>query len=780
MDLVGAYERPLTTNHFSMRATSLLASFALLLHTATAQDCVVQPIHEAATNWRWSSIDVVKTGGVIGTLTRNGFQPELYVHRMSASGALMWKTLLDPTDPEIELHDPKVVALTDGGALVHGRTDVKRRQGTVNMSYANHYVIRLTPGGDVAWSRYYMNHHSVADYNSLRGACVEMPDGDLVLVTPSYTGLHVSRLTSEGIPVWTRAYGTDPTGDFPAMAYGIVHGPSDGMTAVGTLGGSPCVLHLDPAGEVIWGGKLDLEGEAYAVATTATADVVVSAFLGNDPLFSSTGTGLFRFTSNGTPSWAVASSGYAPNSIVELANGDLFLGANWTQGARISSSGQFLAGWTGSSQTQVDGSSAIWPTQATADTLVVGVYDHVVRAPHYGNTSCAFGPSAITMTSVPFPSFISIGSSDTSSIKTWTMSLSRPPSMDKVDMAVDLAGTVARPGFPTSAVLGVTNTSMVANGQTTVTLTFNPQMAFMFGIPSPAQLNGNTVTWNVAPGLGFHQRRSFMATFQVPASVPLGTQLTYVATATQDSVELTLTNNTATWTRAVTGSYDPNDKLVHPEGIYHIENDSLLDYTIRFQNTGTDTAFTVVVVDTLAASLDVSTFKPGAASHPYTYTLTGGGLLTFTFANILLPDSNVNEARSHGLVKFSIKPHAPIEMGQAFVNRAYIYFDFNEPIITPDAVTVVGLPMRVAEVEREEQPHLYPVPAKQAVTVVLPQGAQAVRAWLLSPDGRRSAVTADFQGDRTVVSVAHLAAGVHFLQLVDRAGRVHVARFVKE
>ncbi|MBK6882734.1 MAG: DUF11 domain-containing protein [Flavobacteriales bacterium] len=34
-----------------------------------------------------------------------------------------------------------------------------------------------------------------------------------------------------------------------------------------------------------------------------------------------------------------------------------------------------------------------------------------------------------------------------------------------------------------------------------------------------------------------------------------------------------------------------------------------MDYTIRFQNTGTDTAFLVVVTDTLPATLDHRTFR---------------------------------------------------------------------------------------------------------------------------------------------------------------------------
>ena len=111
-------------------------------------------------------------------------------------------------------------------------------------------------------------------------------------------------------------------------------------------------------------------------------------------------------------------------------------------------------------------------------------------------------------------------------------------------------------------------------------------------------------------------------------------------------------------------------------------NDSLLKYTVRFQNTGTDTAFTVVVRDTLDASLDVPSFRLEGSSHAMTYSISDEGVVTFTFANILLPDSFVNEAGSHGVLSYFIKRKMDIPFGTEIQNTAYIYFDFNAPIVT--------------------------------------------------------------------------------------------------
>ncbi len=133
------------------------------------------------------------------------------------------------------------------------------------------------------------------------------------------------------------------------------------------------------------------------------------------------------------------------------------------------------------------------------------------------------------------------------------------------------------------------------------------------------------------------------------------------------------------------GAYDPNDKQGFPVGYgasHYIRPGTEIEYLIRFQNTGTDTAFTVRVVDTLSAWLDPATVRPGASSHEYKFDLTGPGIVEFLFENILLPDSNVNESASNGFVKFSILPRTYAPLETVIENEAAIYFDFNDPVVT--------------------------------------------------------------------------------------------------
>ena len=141
----------------------------------------------------------------------------------------------------------------------------------------------------------------------------------------------------------------------------------------------------------------------------------------------------------------------------------------------------------------------------------------------------------------------------------------------------------------------------------------------------------------------------------------------------------------ATSCREVTSSFDPNAKEAIPRGIgpeHLIEPEWPLDYTIYFQNTGNDTAFTVVLRDTLSPHLDLSSLRVQGGSHPFSWQLRPNRELVFTFENILLPDSTTNLEGSQGHVSYRIRPLPEAAPGSLIQNSAAIYFDFNEPIFT--------------------------------------------------------------------------------------------------
>ncbi|MCO6475943.1 MAG: hypothetical protein J5I94_04940, partial [Phaeodactylibacter sp.] len=222
------------------------------------------------------------------------------------------------------------------------------------------------------------------------------------------------------------------------------------------------------------------------------------------------------------------------------------------------------------------------------------------------------------------------------------------------------------------------------------------------------------------------------------------------------------------------GAYDPNDKQVFPRG-YGEDNfvrpGTQLEYLLRFQNTGTDTAFTVIIRDTLPELLDVKSIRPGAASHAYSYRIYGGGILEFRFDNILLPDSTTNLEASQGFVKFSARHVADAALGSVIKNSAGIYFDFNEPVITNTTLTTLGENFIVSDIREEELPEgvrieAYPNPFREECTVEV-KGMEVGEGMFLLYDSQGRQVRQEaFRGSRLGFRREGLPAGLYFFTIL--------------
>jgi uncharacterized repeat protein (TIGR01451 family) len=227
------------------------------------------------------------------------------------------------------------------------------------------------------------------------------------------------------------------------------------------------------------------------------------------------------------------------------------------------------------------------------------------------------------------------------------------------------------------------------------------------------------------------------------------------------------------------GAYDPNDKNGYPLG-YGEENNiaegTELLYAIRFQNTGTDTAFNVVIRDTISDALDLSTFKAESSSHDYTVSIDSQRVVTFTFANIMLPDSNVNLLQSQGVVNFSIDHDVSLEPGDFITNEAAIYFDFNAPVITNVSrhrIEKDGLPVGIRSLRAQEVSlRVFPNPSNGLIQLDIPNSDVKFDDVLTVTDlyGRQLAQTTYGQISPGW-DVRVLPAGYYLVVVHDSAGR---------
>ncbi|HRF99620.1 MAG TPA: T9SS type A sorting domain-containing protein [Bacteroidia bacterium] len=213
--------------------------------------------------------------------------------------------------------------------------------------------------------------------------------------------------------------------------------------------------------------------------------------------------------------------------------------------------------------------------------------------------------------------------------------------------------------------------------------------------PSTYTLSGDTVMWTFT-NLNYTNNpyASFIVQFTTPISTPLGSIFTSCAYAQTSTTDFNPINNTYCYYRTVTGSFDPNDKTPNPVGVGSTGDIAAsvtdLTYLIRFQNTGNGPAVNIVVKDTLSPNVDVNTFEMLGSSHNYNIEILPGNILKWKFNNIMLPDSNSNEPASHGYIQYRVKRNPVYEPGTQIKNTAYIYFDFNEPVVTNTAINTIA------------------------------------------------------------------------------------------
>jgi len=210
----------------------------------------------------------------------------------------------------------------------------------------------------------------------------------------------------------------------------------------------------------------------------------------------------------------------------------------------------------------------------------------------------------------------------------------------------------------------------------------DPRCSFVEAIPPPnsIDLTTNTITWtrdSIAPFRAFEPS----IVLEMPNETFTGDTLMFNSDWNSSNSSLSIDNN---YQPEVRCAYDPNDKLAMPHGVYD-ENYALIkdtfEYTIRFQNTGNDVAFDVVILDTISTEFDITTFKILNNSHPVDVKRVDN-VIEFSFNEIYLPDSLSNEPESHGFVSYSIVPKEDTPNNSLVENTAYIFFDFNPAIVT--------------------------------------------------------------------------------------------------
>jgi hypothetical protein len=256
---------------------------------------------------------------------------------------------------------------------------------------------------------------------------------------------------------------------------------------------------------------------------------------------------------------------------------------------------------------------------------------------------------------------------------------------------------IARPGFDASYKIIYKNVGPTVIPNAFVELNFDDAvMDFTTASITPNTTTTGNLVWNVS-NLNPFETREIIATFNLntPTEVPAldgGDGLSFKTFIKEDvSVFNPNVDAMSGLSERVTNAYDPNDKVclegeeLKPENI-----GAFLNYRIRFENTGTANATNVVVKDMIdTTKLDINTLEIVGASHNMVTKISNNNKVEFIFENIDLP---FDDANNDGYVVFKIKTVPTLVVGDKVSNTANIYFDYNFPIDTKEAVSEIKDP----------------------------------------------------------------------------------------
>ncbi len=251
----------------------------------------------------------------------------------------------------------------------------------------------------------------------------------------------------------------------------------------------------------------------------------------------------------------------------------------------------------------------------------------------------------------------------------------------------------------------------------TVTTTISGSASYdtpFTGALTPSSVSASSITYTISDFGAINIDSAFNILVKVDSSAVLGSNICISTVVSTSSVDINHANDSLTYCGIVVNSFDPNDKLVYPKAT--IGAGEWLTYTINFQNTGTDTAYHIIVRDTLDSNLDLGSFTYLASSHQPQIDIDGNAVM-FNFPQINLLDSFHNEPKSHGWVQYKIKSLISLPPFAIIKNKASIYFDNNDPIVT-NTTSNINSPLHIQSNNHFVDFKLSPNPAASFITVL--------------------------------------------------------------
>lgn len=331
------------------------------------------------------------------------------------------------------------------------------------------------------------------------------------------------------------------------------------------------------------------------------------------------------------------------------------------------------------------------------------------------------------------------------------------------DLGIHPGWTSADPGFQKEYwVFYYNNNYRPYIGNATIIFNYDSNLIYENSVP-PVTYDQATHTLSLSvdsvPSLFNEGWTQIVYYFMVPASLSTSYLLQSDFTILPVAGDCDPSDNHYHYSENVLSSHDPNEKDVSPAT--YVNNDSVLTYTIHFQNNGTDSTNFIAVIDTLSSELNPATVRTIASSSPnYQFSVSGPGILKWLFNPYHLVDSAANPGGSKGFIMFTVEPRSNRQTGAVISNTATIYFDYNTGVTTNTVTdTVAALTSITALSLSQPEVTIFPNPASTMLYITANFTAQQLT--IFDVNGKRVSE----QKFVPQVDISQLATGIYFIEV---------------
>ena len=583
---------------------------------------------------------------VVGGSTNKG-DVDAYVIKLNSSGSIEWQKLYGGSRADAAFN---IQPTPDGGYIFCGQTispdgDVVGWHNSGATLNDDIWVVKLNPSGNIQWQKCLggTGRESVPVVQPLASggylvvSTTTSVDGD---VTFSYgqEDIWAVQLSSTGSIVWQKSYG----GPGPDLSSSVALTPDNGFLIAGTSTSATCLPPGSPyyahglVAKISSNGNLEWQ-KCYRTDSTTEYfnDIKMMpdgkfVVAGHKYVVSGINSGgytdamVIKCESNGDVIWRRYAIGDAHDvfaSITVLNDGDLIAyGSTTSSGGDVSGQHGAIDAWMvkfggtntikGSIFSDANSNGIKEASEQYIDygsIVITKNSDTFLTTPRSGRFSLEVDTgNYVTRLKLPNNSFIAVPSSHNSSFTNYT-------NKDSFSFAVQRGATVlrdlkvnlvpltpARAGFPAKYKIIYANIGNESGISGKVRFIKTSQTSFVSAIPAASSQIADTVEWNFSNFNAFDSS-SIEVTLLVKSPPVVWGGYTIKSIATISSIggtDIAPDNDTAVVRQTVINPYDPNDKKENFGGRIlpsEIAAGNFLNYTIRFQNTGTDTAYTVLI-----------------------------------------------------------------------------------------------------------------------------------------------------------------------------------------